>query len=281
MSTPPKKLTVDFMTQFDKYAANYEKFTGGSTRRIAEACIQWLPPLSSSLRILDSACGPGIVTSLILDRASEHGVIPPPHITAIDFAPGMISQLETYKSVLGWNTVESRVLDAQRLEGMANDNFDAIVMNFGIFMLPDAELGAKEMQRVLKPGGMAIVTTWKSSGLIDLLIRVVRAIRPEDEGRVIPMSKDWFTAEKVTNTMISGGFEETKVHLDVVHTTWQNSSIEELVDAVSGPFWQRIWEGWTEEEKGRWRSEIEKQMTEKERNECSLDLVAWVCVATK
>ena len=280
MSTPPRT-TVDIKIHFDKNAAQYEKLTGGATRRIAEACVQWLPPLSSSLRILDSACGPGIVTRLILDRASEHGVVPPPNITAIDFAPGMISQLETHKSVLEWNTVEPRVLDAQRLEGIANDNFDAIVMNFGIFTLPDAELGAREMLRVLKSGGTAIVTTWKSSGLFDLLVRVVRAIRPEDEGRVFPVSKDWFTAEKVTNTMISGGFQEAKIHLHVVRTTWQNSSIEELVDAVSGPFWQRIWEDWTEEEKGRWRGEVEKQMTEKERSECSLDIVAWVCVAVK
>jgi len=280
MSTPPRT-TVDIKIHFDKNAAEYEKLTGGATRRIAEACVQWLPPLSSSLRILDSACGPGIVTRLILDQASEHGVVPPPNITAIDFAPGMISQLETHKSVLEWNTVEPRVLDAQRLEGIANDNFDAIVMNFGIFTLPDAELGAREMLRVLKSGGTAIVTTWKSSGLFDLLVRVVRAIRPEDEGRVFPVSKDWFTAEKVTNTMISGGFQEAKIHLHVVRTTWQNSSIEELVDAVSGPFWQRIWEDWTEEEKGRWRGEVEKQMTEKERSECSLDIVAWVCVAVK
>jgi ubiquinone/menaquinone biosynthesis C-methylase UbiE len=280
MSTPPKR-TVDIKSQFDKNSAPYEKLTGGSTRRIAEACLQWLPPLSSSLRILDNACGPGIVTRLILDRASELGVVPPPHITAIDFAPGMISQLEIHKSELEWNTVESRVLDAQRLEGIANDNFDAIFMNFGIFTLPNAELGAREMQRVLKPGGTAIVTTWKILGVVDLLVRAVRAIRPEDEWRVFPVSKDWFTAEKVTNTMISGGFEESKVHLHVVRSTWQSSSIEELVDAMSGPFWERIWECWTEEEKGRWRSEVERQMTEKERSECSLDVVAWVCVAVK
>lgn len=275
------KPTVDFKSHFDKNAIQYEKLTGGSTRRIAEACIQWLPPLSSRLRILDSACGPGIVTKLILDWASEHGVVPPPHITAIDFAPGMISQLETHKSMLGWNTVEARVLDAQCLEGIANESFDAIVMNFGIFTLPDPELGVREMLRVLKVGGTAIVTTWKSSGPIDLLVRVVRAIRLEDENRVFPVSKDWFKAEKLQNTLISGGFEEAKLHLHVVRTAWQNSSMKELVDAMSGPYWQRIWEDWTEEEKGRWRGEVEKQMTEEERSECSLDMVAWVCVAIK
>jgi ubiquinone/menaquinone biosynthesis C-methylase UbiE len=280
MSTPPKE-TYDFKSHFDKNAALYEKLTGGSTRRIAEACIQWLPPLSSTLRILDSACGPGIVTKLILDWANEHGVVPPPHITAIDFAPGMISQLETHKSMLEWNTVDARVLDAQCLEGIVDENFDAIVMNFGIFTLPDAELGAREMLRVLKSGGTAIVTTWKSSGPIDLLERVVRAIRPEDVNRVYPVSKDWFTVEKVKNTMISGGFKEAKLHLHVVRTMWQNSSLEELVDAMSGPFWQRIWDGWTEEEKGRWRGEVKKQMTEKEWSKCGLDMAAWVCVAVK
>jgi len=280
MSTS-SETTADFKSQFDKNAAQYEELTGGSTRRIAEACIQWLPPPSSSLRILDSACGPGIVTRLILDWAREQGVFPPPHITAIDFAPGMISQLEAQKSALEWNTVESRVLDAQSLEGMTDDSFDAIIMNFGIFALPNAEAGAREMLRVLKPGGTTIVTTWKSAGSVDLLVRAVHAIRPGDEDRVFPVSKDWFTAEKVKNTMTSGGFKETKVHVHEVRTVWQNSSIQNLVDALSGPFWDRIWKGWTEEEKGRWRGEVEKQMTEEERSKCGLDMVAWVCVAVK
>jgi len=50
---------------------------------------------------------------------------------------------------------------------------------------------------------------------------------------------------------------------------------------MSAPFWDRIWEAWTEEEKRRWRGEVEKQLTEEERSKRSLDMVAWVCVAVK
>jgi len=273
--------TANMKSHFSSNAAGYEKLTGGTTRRIAEACLPLLPPLTSSSRILDSACGPGIVTGLILDSAHEQGVNPPPHITAIDFAPGMIAQLEARKSELGWRSVESRLLDAQQLDGLADNSFDAVIMNFGILALPSAEAGAREIHRVLRPGGAAVVTTWKRSGAVDVLQRVVGAIRPEDRQKVFPVSEEWFKAEKLRSTMVLGGFDESKVHVREEATSWRGNSTEELVDALSGPHWQRIWEDWTEEEKERWRSEMERQLSEEERKSASLEMIAWICVADK
>jgi ubiquinone/menaquinone biosynthesis C-methylase UbiE len=276
MSTASAETIKDY---FNSTAGIYEKLTGGSTRRVAEACLPYLPPLTSTMRILDNASGPGIVTRLILEAAAAKGVSPPPTILAVDNAEAMISQFEANKASLGWMTAQSKVLSAERLEGVADASFDAVVMNLGLFALPDAAAGAREMHRVLKPGSVAVVTTWKHSGPVSLLERTVRAIRPGEERSVLPISKDWLLAEKVKGVMEQGGFRDVVVREE--RTVWKNVSVEDLIDVFTGPFWQRIWKDWSEEEKARLKPEILKNLSDVEKERAEMEMIAWICVGTK
>jgi ubiquinone/menaquinone biosynthesis C-methylase UbiE len=269
---------------FDKGAEDYETLTGGVTRRIAQSFLHHLPPLTPTSAILDGACGPGIVASLVLDLAREQGVSPPPRIVAADSAPGMIEQVARKKEAdpTGWATVEPVVLDAQTLEGLADESFDGVVMNFALFALPDADRAAREMVRILKSGGVAIVSTWKESGVGAVLQRVVDAIHPvAGGGKILPIPEEWYTKEKVREVMIAGGFGESKVTVTEENTRWQNGTVQELVDALSGPFWSALWQDWTEEEKGRWKGEVLAQLSEEEKSTASVDMIAWICVAVK
>jgi ubiquinone/menaquinone biosynthesis C-methylase UbiE len=278
MSTT-KAASEEMNQHFHNQAAIYEKLTGGVTRRIAEGCLQYLPKFTSQSRFLDSASGPGIVTRLILETAQAQGVEPPPHVTAIDFAPRMIDQFKSQEKALGWTTVDSKVLNAENLDGLDDETFDAIVMNLGLFALPNAEKGAKEMWRVLKPRGVAVVTTWKRPTNVELLERTIEAIRPQDVDRVFPVSRDWLKAEKVRNTMVEGGFKSVKVEERM--TTWKSGTLGDLLDVMVGSFWQRIWADWSDEDKNMLRPEMMKQLTEDQRTKVELDMTAWVCVAVK
>jgi ubiquinone/menaquinone biosynthesis C-methylase UbiE len=273
--------TPEMNSHFESQAALYEKMAGGATRRIAEKCLQYLPPLTSATRILDNASGPGIVTRLLLDTAAEQGVHPPPLITAVDLAPSMIAQLDAQRQACSWTTVSSHVRDSAHLDGLlADEAFEAVVMNFALFALPDAVCGAREMWRVLKPGGgVAVVTTWKRSMPVELLERTIKAIRPQDEAKVFPISREWLKAEKVRDTMLDGGFANVTVTEE--RTVWINDSRDELVDALTGPFWQRIWAEWNEEEKARLRPEMMKLLDTPEGERVELEMVAWICVAVK
>jgi ubiquinone/menaquinone biosynthesis C-methylase UbiE len=276
-----KKMTSDDMkSHFNTNASLYEKLTGGTTRRIAEGFMHHLPPLTSSTRIIDSACGPGIVTQLILEKAKEQRISPPPYVLGIDNAQGMIDQFEGKKETFGWTTVESRVMSAETLTGIEDNSFDAVIMNFGLFALPDAVKGAAEMWRVLKTGGVAIITTWKRSPPVDILEKAVGAIRPTEKDSVFPISKDWLKAEKLSQVMTHGGFESVKV--DSFDSYWKNDSLEEFLESLTGPFWQRLWAHWSDEEKARLKPEILNALTEEEKgSEGTLDMIAWVCVAHK
>jgi ubiquinone/menaquinone biosynthesis C-methylase UbiE len=268
-------------SHFHKQAALYESLTGGTTRRIAEIGLKHFPPLTSSTRILDSACGPAVVTKLILEQAASQGLSPPPHITAIDFAQGMIEQVELQKSTHGWTTVDSHVMNAEELTGLESESYDAIFMNFGLFAVPNAVKGAKEMLRVLKPGGVAVITTWKLSSPMILLEDVVGSIRPDSVGRVFPIDKAWLTAEKLNDTLISGGFKPEKVRVKIAETAWESDSKEEFLDVMCGPFWSAIRKDWTEDEKERWRPEMEKRVHTDENGKLSFPMIAWMGIATK
>src|SRR4051812_1826083 len=84
MSTP--NLTA--AEHFNKSAANYEAITGGGTRELAQhaiSLIAGLKPLTSESKILDNACGTGIVTDIILQSGIQ------PQIHAVDCAENMVS----------------------------------------------------------------------------------------------------------------------------------------------------------------------------------------------
>jgi ubiquinone/menaquinone biosynthesis C-methylase UbiE len=275
-----ESVAAQMKEQFDSQAAEYERMVGGTTRRIAEKCLPYLPPITSTSRFLDNGSGPGIVTRLILDTAAEQGINPLPHVTAVDIAPGMIAQVEANAEHSGWTTVDSHVLSAENLEGIQSDAYDGVVMNFALFALPDAVKGAREMLRVLKPQGVAVVTTWKKSAPVEVLEKAVAAIRPQDTANVFPISKDWLTMEKVRDTMVAGGF--SKVSVKEERSVWKNSSQEELLSVLTGPFWQRIWANWSEEEKARLKPEIMKQIqNETGEKGVEMEIIAWICAGVK
>ena len=66
------------------------------------------------------------------------------------------------------------------MDGMAlalpDASFDAAISVFGVILFPDAELGMREIARVLKPGGRAAVVTWTEMERYELAVRLLAAI---------------------------------------------------------------------------------------------------------
>lgn len=76
MSTQPAGATqhgtTNLIAEIESYssafASEYERQSGGVTRQIAIKGLKLLPPITSDSIIHDNACGPGIVSSLILKQ---------------------------------------------------------------------------------------------------------------------------------------------------------------------------------------------------------------------
>ncbi len=94
--------------------------------------------------ILDLATGTGDLALLLQKR------IPSAQITAADFSAEMLS-LAKKKGVRLTTLADARQLP------FAAENFDVVTIAFGLRNLPDWSEGLREMQRVIRRGGMLLV----------------------------------------------------------------------------------------------------------------------------
>lgn len=102
--------------------------------------------------ILDLAAGTGDLTRAIAKRVGETG-----RVVSSDINPNMLE--EGRKKCLNtgiFNSIEFVIADAQHLP-FEDNTFDAITMGFGLRNVPEPGKALKEMARVLKPGGRALV----------------------------------------------------------------------------------------------------------------------------
>ena len=77
------------------------------------------------------------------------------NLTAIDITPGMIAKLKQRADKLHV-PVTAQVMNGQQL-AFADASFDAVVLHLILAVIPDPVACIKEVERVLKPGGTAMV----------------------------------------------------------------------------------------------------------------------------
>jgi len=110
-----------------------------------------LVPVDASSEIVDIATGPGTLTLLAAGAARR--------VTAVDFSRGMIAQLEAKAAALGLTNIETGVMNAEAL-ALEDARFDAAYCLFAYMFFPDRAKAFRELHRVVKPGGRAIIATW-------------------------------------------------------------------------------------------------------------------------
>jgi len=123
---------------------------------------------STSQRVIDLACGSGIVTELLADAVGSEG-----SVVGLDFSPPMLDvarakQIST--APIEW--VES---DAAAIP-FPDASFDLAVCQHGVQFFPDPLVCVTEVKRVLKPGARFAFTVWADSTEHPLLASMFRSI---------------------------------------------------------------------------------------------------------
>jgi SAM-dependent methyltransferase len=103
------------------------------------------------MRVLETACGTGIVTRRLVTRLAEHGG----SLIATDLNEPMLAYAAT--KMPRTERLEWRQADATKLS-FDDHSFDAVVCQFGLRFFPDKAAGVREALRVLKPGGLFLVS---------------------------------------------------------------------------------------------------------------------------
>lgn len=137
----------------------YDVFADGVTRPFAEDAVR-LVYMRPGSRVLDVAAGTGAFTLAAAARGAD--------VLATDFSPEMIEELGRKCRELGLNNVSTAVMDGQALE-LQDESFDVAASLFGLMFFPDPDRGLRELLRVLKPGGQAVVGTWAPPARVELM----------------------------------------------------------------------------------------------------------------
>jgi ubiquinone/menaquinone biosynthesis C-methylase UbiE len=104
-------------------------------------------------RVLDLACGTGIVA-----RAVARALGGDSRITGLDISPLMLEVARQKASAEGFE-IEWREGDAQALP-FDDASFDLVLCQEALQLVPDMQAAAREMWRVLAPGGRIAVSAW-------------------------------------------------------------------------------------------------------------------------
>ncbi|KAF3941131.1 hypothetical protein ABW19_dt0209790 [Dactylella cylindrospora] len=223
----------------------YEKLTGGWPARISKNLVENLPiPITADSVVLDNACGSGAATTAILNATKPQGFVPTIH--AVDLSPGMIEHVKSLTA--DSPEVKTALMDMQSLT-FGDNTFTHIINAFGVFFCPDYEQGYREMYRVAAPGSVTVITSWKTIGWKPLLDYVVKSIKPEQEQYNFPAPPGFADAEWVKERMEAAGGKDVSVR-EILDFTFQKS-VREMATAIL-PLTEKVREGWTEEEKGKW-----------------------------
>ena len=104
------------------------------------------------MRVLETACGTGIVTERLVARLAGQG-----SLVATDLNEPMLAHAAA--KLRGATHVEWRSADATKLP-FDDRSFDTVVCQFGLMFFPDKAAGMREAFRVLEPGGRFHVSVW-------------------------------------------------------------------------------------------------------------------------
>lgn len=110
--------------------------------------------LEPGMRVLDVCCGTG-ASALPAAKAVGKGG----RVIGVDLAENLLALAQQKAKALQLENIEFLKADMMELP-FEQESFDAVIIVFGIFFVPDMEGQVRKLWRLVKPGGKLAVTTW-------------------------------------------------------------------------------------------------------------------------
>jgi ubiquinone/menaquinone biosynthesis C-methylase UbiE len=179
------------------------------SRSIADAiehAVERLQPKPGE-RILDLATGTGWASRVLAQR------FPGVTIIGADIADRMLEFARDTAARQALE-IEYRHADAETLP-FADGEFDAVVSTFGVMFVGNPEAAARELGRVVKPGGRVALATWKSDSNVFHMFGVMKKHMPPPPQPAPPSPFEWGKVARIgelLGTTFDLAFEEGTNH---------------------------------------------------------------------
>ncbi len=185
-------------------AENYQRFFVPSIGGPVADDLIGIAALQPGQRVLDVACGTGVVTRLAAERVGASGAV-----AGLDVTPGMlaVARATTPPDIaIDWHEASAESMP------LADTGFDVVLCQMGLQFIPNKLAALREMRRVLDTGGRVFVTVPGPKPTIFAIMTdaLARHLGPEvaSFGDLVFSMHD---VDELTDLMRSAGFRDIDV----------------------------------------------------------------------
>jgi SAM-dependent methyltransferase len=207
---------------------------------VADALLARVAPVRGE-RLLEVGSGPGGLGLLAAERLRT-GDGADIDVVLSDVAPEMVAIAARRAAERGLRNVESRVLDAERLDE-PDASYDVVLCREALMLVCDPARAAREFARVLRAGGRVGVAVWGPRAANPWLGALFDAVTAETGASVPPPGIPGpFSLDQpglLCEVLADGGFSDITV--DQVPTPLRVRSVDEwweIVPSLAGPLAQ-------------------------------------------
>lgn len=175
-------------------------------------------------RVLDLACGTGIVTRQLANR-----VIQTRRVVGIDVNASMLATGRAAAPGVPADWVQGNAMTMP----LRDAAFDLVMCQQGLQFIPDKLAAFREIRRVLVPGGRLVLSVWRSIEnapgfrvLEEALIRRIGAV----QATLPPFTLG--DGQAIRSLLMSAGFREARIRAEVKLSRWK--SAEHFVRSLLG-----------------------------------------------
>ena len=192
-------------------ADSYDRFMGRYSVPLAPQLAD-LAGIEAGQRVIDVGCGPGALTSVLVDRLGAD------HVAAVDPSEPFVSAAKERHP-----GVDVRLATAEQLP-FGDEQFDAALAQLVVHFMADPVAGLREMARVTREGGVVAASVWDHGGGKGPLSLFWDAAREGDPDVMDESQMAGARGGHLTELFEAGGLrnvEETVHSVDVEHPSFE------------------------------------------------------------
>ena len=164
--------------------------------------------LKKGQAVIDVATGPGTVARLAAPRLGPKG-----RIVATDISRPMLD-IARAKRALAWAAPIEYVESPAAPLAAPTGAFDVVLCQQGLQFFPDRPAALREMKRVLKPDGHAVIAVWAAiarNQIFAAFHAALRAATPPDLAGLITAPFSWHSSAELKAAAEEAGFRKVRL----------------------------------------------------------------------